>query len=167
MNEDDYYIEEISEIYKDKTSEIPLICAAASNGDIETVKFMLGAGVEVDFGTEEGETPLIYDQTALVSAAESGHWKVVKTLVEAGADITIQNAWLHSPLTMALFYANAENQRTEMFLRMDLYRNYWKIVTLLVKQHLLQDPEIEKPCGIEEVAYFQIYGMIVELRRRR
>lgn len=53
---------------------------AASNGNLETVKILLKAGVKIND---------IHQEPVLVTAADKGHLELVKLLLEAGADVNI------------------------------------------------------------------------------
>jgi len=53
---------------------------AVLEGDIEKVKDLIERGADLEFGGEDGCTPLI-------RAAEEGYMEIVKLLIEEGADI--------------------------------------------------------------------------------
>ncbi|KAK6537708.1 hypothetical protein TWF694_011876 [Orbilia ellipsospora] len=76
-----------------------LLNMAASNGEPERVKRILNgearAYVDVDAVDEEGSSPLIY-------AACFGHEEVVVLLVDAGANVNLQDSHKWSPLTWAM-----------------------------------------------------------------
>jgi ankyrin repeat protein len=57
---------------------------AAHDGDIETIKQGIEAGININ------KTDA-YEQTILMVAAEFGHFEIVKYLLQKGADKTIQN----------------------------------------------------------------------------
>ncbi len=69
--------------------------AAAKQGEVEQVRAILAAGVNVD-------DPTPYGATALAFAAERGHLQVVKALVDAGADVNHADDFYHvTPLGWA------------------------------------------------------------------
>lgn len=76
-----------------------LLHAAAMNGDLETVRFLLQHGAKVDGNKEvyddesDDENYCGLDETPLIAAAMDGHLEVVKTLLEAGANVA---AWCDS-----------------------------------------------------------------------
>ncbi|EPS40628.1 hypothetical protein H072_5502 [Dactylellina haptotyla CBS 200.50] len=76
-----------------------LLNMAASNGEPERVRKILSGGarnfVDVDAVDEEGSSPLIY-------AACFGHEEVVVLLVDAGANVNLQDGHKWSPLTWAM-----------------------------------------------------------------
>ncbi|KAF3942296.1 Myosin-Va [Dactylella cylindrospora] len=76
-----------------------LLNMAASNGETERVKKILKSDardlIDVDAVDEEGSSPLIY-------AACFGHEDVVTLLVEAGANVNLQDSHKWSPLTWAM-----------------------------------------------------------------
>ncbi|KAF3918681.1 Myosin-Va [Arthrobotrys entomopaga] len=76
-----------------------LLNMAASNGEPERVKKILNgearAYIDVDAVDEEGSSPLIY-------AACFGHEEVVVLLVNAGANVNLQDSHKWSPLTWAM-----------------------------------------------------------------
>ncbi|KAJ6257109.1 Myosin-Va [Drechslerella dactyloides] len=76
-----------------------LLNMAASNGEPDRVRKILGSDakeyIDVDAVDEEGSSPLIY-------AACFGHEEVVTLLVEAGANVNLQDSHKWSPLTWAM-----------------------------------------------------------------
>jgi ankyrin repeat protein len=72
------------------------LCDAAARGDVECLRALVGAGLEVNRGD--------YDQrTALHLAASEGHVETIRVLIdEFNADCSVQNRWGHTPLDDAL-----------------------------------------------------------------
>ncbi len=63
-----------------------ILLYASAQGDVEIVQALIGAGAEIDRSNIKGRetwTPLIY-------AAKGGHKVTVKTLLEAGADVSVE-----------------------------------------------------------------------------
>ena len=71
------------------------LMAAAASGDTATVKYLLGAGAQINARSHNGNTALIY-------AAQEGHERVVQLLVEAGADIQARNYYDATAAKLAL-----------------------------------------------------------------
>lgn len=68
---------------------------AARQGDVQQVRELLAAGVDVNARTEYGATALSY-------AADRGHVEVVRALLEAGADVQVTDSFYHAtPLSWA------------------------------------------------------------------
>ena len=68
---------------------------ASEHGQVEVVKLLLQAGVDVNAGVDR------YNQTPLFQAATKGHFDVVKLLVLAGADVNATNTAGRTPLMIA------------------------------------------------------------------
>lgn len=70
--------------------------SAAGNGDLEQVKALLAAGVDVN-------TPNRYGATALSFAAQKGHIEVVRLLLAKGATVNVRDTfYLQTPLAWSL-----------------------------------------------------------------
>jgi len=69
---------------KDKKG-IPLICIAARNGHLSTLKLLLHSGAQVNLIAEDRGSNALFDG-ALIRNKD-----IVKTLIEAGADVNIQS----------------------------------------------------------------------------
>lgn len=74
---------------------------AASNGDLESVKNLLGQGIAVDSALVDGST-------ALHSAVMQNQLAVVQTLLKEGAAATVANRYGVTPLYLAALNGNAE-----------------------------------------------------------
>lgn len=71
------------------------IATAGKRGDLETVDRLLGLGLDVDAGDEQGAT-------ALLHAAGTGRLELVRALLERGADPARANATGVTPLAAAI-----------------------------------------------------------------
>jgi len=69
---------------KDKKG-IPLICIAARNGHLNTIKLLLNSGAQVNLIAEDRGSNALFD-SALVRNKD-----IIKALIEAGADVNIQS----------------------------------------------------------------------------
>jgi uncharacterized protein len=69
------------------------LIAAADAGRLETVRRLLGDGVDVDGRDPNG-------RTAVTAAALGQHVDVVRALVEAGADVDLQDSARNNPLLL-------------------------------------------------------------------
>ncbi|SVC81365.1 uncharacterized protein METZ01_LOCUS334219, partial [marine metagenome] len=78
-------------------SEADQLLEAAASGNVETVKTLLAAGVDVN--GEEGSTP--FGATPLHYAALDGRKEVVELLLEKGADVNLKNDDDRTPLDWA------------------------------------------------------------------
>lgn len=67
---------------------------AAESGDLARVNALLAGGVQVNARVEKGAT-------ALSSAACFGHEKIVRALIDAGADVNVTDGFGQSPLMLA------------------------------------------------------------------
>jgi len=70
---------------------------AAKDGDLAEVEKLLELGVGVDFQGSIG-------RTALMEASYSGYTEIVELLIDAGADVNIQNSYSHG--STALLWAS-------------------------------------------------------------
>eukprot|EP00934_Nitzschia_sp_Nitz4_P000144 Nitzschia sp. Nitz4//scaffold23_size168460//114408//117133//NITZ4_002234-RA/size168460-snap-gene-0.165-mRNA-1//-1//CDS//3329543680//144//frame0 len=77
----------------------PLI-AAASEGQLESLKLLIAAKADVNAKDTDGTT-------ALMASSARGHLEVVKALLAAGASVNAQNSDGHTPL---MFAYNGKNQ---------------------------------------------------------
>ena len=68
---------------------------AVTHGDVEGVRELLTAGVDVDARNR-------YGQTALMLGARQGHLKIVEALVEAGADLNVTAKYNLTALMLAI-----------------------------------------------------------------
>src|SRR5205823_1244282 len=81
----------------------PLLFAARS-GDIDSARYLLEAGVDINDESPDGATPLIV-------AAHSGHGSLAALLIEKGADPN-RNAVGYSALHAAILRGNLELVKT-------------------------------------------------------
>lgn len=116
-----------------RRNETPLFIAAAQ-GHLETVKYLLDNGADVNQPTTDGESALIgatwgchrhvarllmahgadvnirnqaYGMTPLMFAVQCGDIKLVQFLIQSGADITVKDSSGVSPLMMAVWQNSA------------------------------------------------------------
>ncbi len=73
----------------------PIWRDAVTDGDLETVRATLDAGVDVDSRDRHG-------QTAIMLAAHAGHDAVVEVLIAHGADLNVTAKWGLSALMLAI-----------------------------------------------------------------
>ncbi|MGH9907210.1 MAG: ankyrin repeat domain-containing protein, partial [Pyrinomonadaceae bacterium] len=66
------------------SSTIPSLMGAASDGDADAVRSLIGKGAEVNETTQSGQTPLM-------RAVIGGHVNTVRLLLEAGADVRLKD----------------------------------------------------------------------------
>lgn len=69
----------------------PLMCAAASIGDIESLQVLHCQGGDYNFPDYDGRTPLHL-------ACREGHLKAVRYLLEHGASVHASDHYNHTPL---------------------------------------------------------------------
>jgi uncharacterized protein len=115
---------------KDKKG-IPLLCISARNGHLNTVEFLLRSGAKVDIIAEDRRS------TALIDSAMERHKDVIKTLIEAGADVNVKNGDGQTALIIVVGAGDAE------------------IVEILVKAGA--DPDIEDDFGVSARMYANIF----------
>jgi hypothetical protein len=115
---------------KDKKG-IPLLCIAARNGQLSTVEFLLRSGAKVDIIAEDRRS------TALIDSAMERHKDVIKTLIEAGAEVNVKNGDGQTALIIVVGAGDAE------------------IVEMLVNAGA--DPDIEDDFGVSARMYANIF----------
>jgi len=115
---------------KDKKG-IPLLCISARNGHLNTVEFLLRSGAKVDILADDRRS------TALIDSAMERHKDVIKTLIDAGADVNIKNGDGQNALIIVVGAGDAE------------------IVEMLVKAGA--DPDIEDDFGVSARMYANIF----------
>jgi len=115
---------------KDKKG-IPLLCIAARNGHLSAVEFLLRSGATVDVIAEDRRS------TALIDSAMERHKDVIKTLIEAGADVNVKNG---DGQTALIIVVGAGDEA---------------IVDILVKAGA--DPDIEDDFGVSARMYADIF----------
>ena len=105
--------------------------AAAGEGDLETVRLFVEAGMDVN-----AQTTSENDETALMHAAGGGHLKVVKYLVEQGADPDLTSdrcaGYLASDLFEEFFTSQNQCRRQEALL-WAAYHGRMKVVEYLIE----------------------------------
>jgi uncharacterized protein len=115
---------------KDKKG-IPLLCIAARNGNLSTLEFLLCSGAKVDIIAEDRRS------TALIDSAMERHKDVIKTLIEAGADVNVKNGDGQTALIIVVGAGDVE------------------ITEILVKAGA--DPDIEDDFGVSARMYANIF----------
>lgn len=74
-------------------SESDQLFNAAGDGNVAKVKSLLSKGIDVNHRFLHRQRSFEPYETPIMAAAENGHLDVVKVLVEAGADLEIQNTY--------------------------------------------------------------------------
>jgi hypothetical protein len=115
---------------KDKKG-IPLLCISARNGHVSTLEFLLRSGAQVNIVAEDRGS------TALIDGAMERHKDVIKTLIEAGADVNFKNNDGQTALIIVVGAGDVE------------------IVERLVKAGA--DPDIEDAFGVSARMYANIF----------
>jgi hypothetical protein len=115
---------------KDKKG-IPLLCISARNGHVSTLEFLLRSGAQVNIVAEDRGS------TALIDSAMERHKDVIKTLIEAGADVNFKNKDGQTALIIVVGAGDEE------------------IVEILVKAGA--DPNIEDAFGVSAKMYANIF----------
>jgi ankyrin repeat protein len=82
--------------------EKPDICKAAECGDIETVKVLLNKDPElVNISDQRAWMPLHW-------AVRSGHYDLVKYLIDQGADVNARDLSMYRPLALAIDFGRQD-----------------------------------------------------------
>ena len=89
----------------------PLIAVAARAGAIQTLRFLISAGADVNDRTPVNETPLMlasffYDRDVQGPRAFERHEQAVKLLIDAGASLENPHAYSYTPLAYAAYQGN-------------------------------------------------------------
>jgi hypothetical protein len=116
---------------KDKKG-IPLICISARNGNLNTLKLLLNSGAQVNLIAEDRGSNALFD-SALGRKKE-----IVKTLIEAGADMNIQSKDGQTALVVVVGAGDED------------------IVELLAMAGA--DPDIKDALGVSARKYAAIFG---------
>jgi len=116
---------------KDKKG-IPLVCIAARNGNLNTLKLLLYSGAQVNLNAEDRGANALFDG-ALIRNKE-----IVKTLIEAQADVNVQSK---DGQTALIVVVGAGDEA---------------IVEILVKAGA--DPDIKDALGVSARKYATIFG---------
>jgi len=74
---------------------------AAREGDVESTKYLLDAGADIDQTSQYGWTPLL-------SATNNRHYQLATNLIERGADVNLANKGGWTPLYLATDNRNIE-----------------------------------------------------------
>ena len=115
---------------KDKKG-IPLLCISARNGHLSTLEFLLRSGAKVDIIADDRKS------TALIDGAMERHKDVIKTLIDAGADVNVKNGDGQTALIIVVGAGDTE------------------ITEILVKAGA--DPDIEDAFGVSARMYANIF----------
>ena len=97
---------------------------AAKNGKVKNVERLLKKDININVADTEGAK-----NTALIYAAGSGHKDVVKTLVDAGADINARNEEGETAIIKSVFAINFEQINGKN------YNNYNEIIDILINEN--------------------------------
>jgi len=116
---------------KDKKG-IPLICIASRNGHLDTLKLLLRSGAQVNLIAEDRGSNALFD------SALGRNKDVVKTLIEAGADMNIQSKDGQTALVVVVGAGDED------------------IVEILVKAGA--DPDIKDALGVSARKYATIFN---------
>lgn len=84
-----------------KVVDVPTFLDAALNGELETVRQAIAAGLDVDSSDDQGRTALLF-------ACFNGHTTVAKLLLEKGAELKHRDALGRTALMFAATGANPE-----------------------------------------------------------
>ena len=98
---------------------------AAKNGKVKNVERLLKKDININVADTEGTK-----NTALIYAADSGHKDVVKTLVDAGADVNVQNEDGETAIIKSVFAINFEQINSKN------YNNYSEIIDILLNENV-------------------------------
>jgi len=115
---------------KDKKG-IPLLGVSARNGHLNAMELLLGSGAQVNQVAEDRGS------TALFDSAMGRHKDLIKTLIEAGADVNIQSRDGQTALVVVVGAGDEE------------------IVEMLVKAGA--DPDIEDSLGVSARKYAALF----------
>ena len=96
---------------------------AAKTGKVKNVERLLKRDININVADTEGTK-----NTALIYAADSGYKDVVKTLVDAGADVNAQNEEGETAIIKSVFAINFEPINSEN------YNNYSGIIDILINK---------------------------------
>ncbi len=92
---------------KEFRNSLPFI-VASEKGHLNDIETFIKSGTITDIDMiGAGSDGRNYGSTALMYAAQKGHFEIVKTLVQNGADVTAQNKKTYPPLT-AISYATSK-----------------------------------------------------------
>ena len=115
---------------KDKKG-IPLLCHSAREGHLKTIELLLRSGAQVNLVSEDRGS------TALFDSALGRHAKLVKALIEAGADTNIKDKEGQTALVVAVGAGDEE------------------IVEMLVKAGA--NPDLEDSLGVSARKYANLF----------
>jgi len=111
---------------------IPLICIAARNGHLNTLKLLIRSGAQINLIAEDRGSNAVFD------SALQKNKNVIKTLIEAGADVNIQSKDGQTALIVVVGAGDEE------------------IVELLAKAGA--DPDIKDALGVSARKYAAIFS---------
>jgi len=101
------------------------IFEAAEKGDLEQVRALIKAGVNVNQQNNAGLTPLH-------KAVWAGHIDIVKILIHAKASLDIKDAFKSTPLGVALWFRNKE--MTDLLVRHENFTKNAKREPVLIRR---------------------------------
>lgn len=129
--------EEIEELLEKPSELVQEFHEAAKNGDIEALKRLLGAGININSPDHKGDS-------ALVNSCANDNIAVIKFLLENGADVNyINSKFLRTPLLIAA--KNASKEAIEVLLKQGadvLAIDIRERNALLEAIHVKRSPEI-------------------------
>jgi len=162
-------------------SDADQLFVSASEDDYDTVKMLLDKGVDVNHKFLHRQRDLEPYETPLIAAAEHGHFKIVKLLVESGAQLEDYNtANERTPLFMAVKYKHrkiieyllskgADPMTDESFsinvLMLAIQQNDFNLIKLLIRYGAWPDPRAKATDFKNDIYGLNAIGVAKKLKR--